>query len=101
MVLYASETTKKTFSRKPLFPFNDLFYVKQKLSVHQFGDANTKNKVIRKGNFLWYIIKNNIGYIKMNASVKHALYYWNIQHPQVLQSPISNYFIRVSVDGHT
>ena len=36
-----------------------------------------------------------------SAQVKKYLYNWIVQHPQVVQSPISNDCIKVCIDGHS
>ena len=58
-----------------------------------------KCKETIKGTYLWYTIINQKGYTKITANVKQAMYYWNIQNPQVVQSKIANYCIKVFIDG--
>ena len=48
---------------------------------------------------LWSIITKRGGHKQINAQVKKYLYNWILQHPHIFQSPISNYCIKVSIDG--
>ena len=36
---------------------------------------------------------------RINQQVKKSLYNWILQHPQVVVSPIENYFLKLFVDG--
>ena len=38
--------------------------------------------------------------LKINEHIKRNLYTWITRHPQVVQSPISNYCLRVMLDDH-
>ena len=38
--------------------------------------------------------------LKTNERVKKYLYNWILQHPQVVQSPIANDYLEVSIDSH-
>ena len=38
---------------------------------------------------------------KNDEQIKKSLYNWIIHHPQVVQSPIVNDFLKVKIDGHT
>ena len=74
--------------------------VKQNTFVHRFGAAK-KFKAIRTCNELWYSITNQRGNKKINAKVTKYLYDWFLHHPQVVQSPITNACLKVSVDDQT
>ena len=50
---------------------------------------------------LWLIIPNSRGNTKINEQLNKYLYNWILQHPQVVQSPISNYCLKVSIDGNS
>ena len=39
--------------------------------------------------------------LKINDQIKKSLYNLIMHHPQVLQSPIFNDFLKVNIDGHT
>ena len=41
------------------------------------------------------------GHTKINAQVRKSLYNWILQHSQVVQSPISNDCLKVSIGGHS
>ena len=38
---------------------------------------------------------------KINDQIKKSFYNWIMNHPQVVQSPIFNYCLKVNIDGHT
>ena len=46
------------------------------------------------------IEKNHKGHSKINEEIKNYLYNWIMHHPQFLQSPIVNDFLKVKIDGH-
>ena len=41
------------------------------------------------------------GNSKIYEQIKKSLYNWIMHHPQVVQSPIVNDFLKVNIDGHT
>ena len=45
--------------------------------------------------------KNRKGHSKINDQIKRNLYTWITRHPQVLQSPISNEFLKVVLYDQT
>ena len=47
------------------------------------------------------IEKKRKGILKINNQIKKSLYNWIMHHPQVFQSPIFNYCLKVNIDGHT
>ena len=47
------------------------------------------------------IEKNRKGDSKMNDQIKISLYNWIMHHPQVVQLPIVNDFLKVKIGGHT
>ena len=49
---------------------------------------------------LWYSIPKRQGHTKSNKQIKKSLYNSIVQHPQVVHSPIENYCLKVSFDGH-
>ena len=38
---------------------------------------------------------------KTGEQIKKSLYNCNVHHPQVVQAPIFNDFLKVKIDGHT
>ena len=80
--------------------FSYLFDVKYKTSVYQLGSSKKKCKSIRKINISWSIIQKQKVYSKINARLKIYMYYWVLQYPKVMQSPIENYFMKVYIDCH-
>ena len=47
------------------------------------------------------IEKNLRGDSKINEHIKKSLYNWIMHHPQVVQSPMANYCLKVKIDGYT
>ena len=47
----------------------------------------------------WYSIIERCRYTNINQQFKQDLYNCILQHPQVVQSPISNYFLKLSIYG--
>ena len=37
---------------------------------------------------------------KIDEQINKSLYIWITHHPQVVQSPIVNYCLKVKIDGH-
>ena len=99
--MVTSEYIRKHISRRPLRQFSDLFDVKHKNYVHQFGAVNMTIKVISNRTYLCYNIKNKKGYTKINARIKQDLYDFITQHTHVVQTTIENYTIKVSIDSTT
>ena len=50
---------------------------------------------------LWSSITNRKVHTKINAQVKKYLYNWILQHTQVVQSPIANDCLKISIYGHS
>ena len=50
---------------------------------------------------LWTKKTKRNGHSKINEHIKHNLYTWKKLHLKVVQSPISNYFLKVMLDDHT
>ena len=46
------------------------------------------------------ILKRKV-HTKINEQVDKSLYIWILQHPQVVQYPISNNCLKVYIDGHS
>ena len=92
---------KKTTTRKPIHQFSELFDVKEKTTVLRLGFSKTKRKATRKGIYLWYTIQKRTWYIKINACLKQTMHDWILQHTHIVESPIANDCVKVSVDGKT
>ena len=45
--------------------------------------------------------KKRKGNSKIYEQIKKSLYNWIMHHPQVVQSPIINDFLKVNIDGNT
>ena len=54
-------------------------------------------KSTKKGTSLWLIIFMQKGYNEITDGIKQALYEWIIKHPQVVNPPTENYWVKVSV----
>ena len=50
---------------------------------------------------LWSSIPKNKVHTKINAQVNTSVYNFNLQRTKVLQSPIANDCLKVSIDGHS
>ena len=50
---------------------------------------------------LWSSFPKRKVHTKINENIKKSLYNWILQHPQVVQSPISNECLKVSIGGHS
>ena len=53
---------------------------------------------MKVGNSMWTNKTKRKGYSKINENIKRNLYAWITHHPQVVQSPISNYCLEVMLD---
>ena len=95
----ASDITKKPSARKPLHQFSDLFDAKQKTAARQKGAAKMKHKLTRKVIYFCYDIQNRKGYSKINEIVKQDIYYWILNIPHIVKSPIENDRLKVSING--
>ena len=56
---------------------------------------------MKVGNSLWTNKTKRKGHSKINDQIKCNLYAWITRHPQVVQSPISNYCLKVVLDDQT
>ena len=50
---------------------------------------------------LWSIIQKKVEHKKINERVKKYIYNCILQHPQVVQSPISNNRLKLSIGGNS
>ena len=53
---------------------------------------------MKLGKSLWKKHKTRKGHSKINDHIKRNLYTWITRHPQVVQSPISNYCLKLVLD---
>ena len=95
-----STPIKKTSAEKSLCLFSNIFEVK-KTACRWVGAAKSKRKAITFGNKPWSLKQNRKGSSKIDKQIKKSLYNWIMHHPQVVQSPIFNYCLKVKIDGHT
>ena len=79
---------------KPLGKFLDMLEVKPMTDVRRFCDAKSKQKATRA------IIILRLGHSKINHKVRKEIYNWILQHPQVIQPPISDDFLKLPIDDH-
>ena len=63
--------------------------------------AKSKRKAIKFGNTPWALKKNRKWNLKIDEQINKSLYNLIIHHPQVVQSPIVNDYLKVKIDGHT
>ena len=92
-------TVKNPSAIKSLRQFLDTLEFKPKTDVHSVCAAKSKRKSIRAGIVLGSGISKQRNHIKSNQQVKKALYDWDLQHPQVVVSPMANYCLKLSIGG--
>ena len=95
-----STPVKKPSARKSLRLFTNILNVKPTTAKLRFVAAKLKRKSIKVCNSIW-TKKRQIGHSKINDQIKRNLYTWITRHPQVVQSPISNYCLKVMLDDKT
>ena len=95
-----SAIDKKPSDIKSLCLFTKILDVKNKTATLQVGSAKYKRKEIKYGNTPWALKRKQKGNSKINDHIKKSLYNWIMHHPQVVQSPIANDFLKVKIDGH-
>ena len=71
--------------------FTNIFYVKKKTAKPRVGASKSKRRVMKFCNSLLNNENKIKGNSKINDQIKRNLYAWKKRHPQVVQSPISNY----------
>ena len=74
--------------------------VKNKTAALRLGDAKPERKTIKAGSVLWPSIPKRPGQKKLKNGLRIFFNDWILQHPQVVQSPISNDWLKVSIAGH-
>ena len=75
--------------------------MKNKTATRRVGAAKYKRKAIKYGTTPWSLEQKREVSAKINYQIKKSLYNWIMHHPQVVQSPIFNYCMKVNIDGHT
>ena len=93
-------TVKRPSAIKALRKFSEAFDVKTKTSVHRLGDSKSERNTIRVGNMMCYNIPERSGHENTNDRVEKALYNWITKYPKVVQSPIINDPLKVSIEGN-
>ena len=84
---------------KSLCQFSKTLDVKPKTDVCRLCASKSNHKISIPGSMLWSIITKRRSYKNINECVKRSLCNWIIRHPQVVQSPIYNYCIKISIYG--
>ena len=79
--------------------FTNILDVQPKTAKRRFVAAKSRRKSMKVCNSLWK--KKRKGHSKINDQIKRNLYTWITRHPQVVQSPISNYCLKVVLDDQT
>ena len=75
--------------------------VKNKREKCRVGAAKSKHKSMKVGNILWTNKTKLKRHSKINKNIKCNMYAWITHHPQVVQSPIYNDFLKVMFDDQT
>ena len=86
---------KKPSVRKSLCLFTNILDVKPTTAKRRIVAAKSKRKSMKVGNNLWTNKTKLKGHSKINDHIKRNFYTWITRHPQVFQSPISNYCLKV------
>ena len=81
--------------------FTNILYVNKKTDYRRVGATKYKRKTIKYGNTAWALKQKRKGNCKINEQINKSLYKWIMHHTQVVQSPISNYCLKVKIDGYT
>ena len=87
----------KTSARKSLCLFTNILDVEKKTAICTFGAAKSNCKSIKSGTTPWALKPKKKGRSKINDQVKKSLY----NPKQVVQSTITNDFLKVNIDVHT
>ena len=96
-----STPVKKPSASKSLCLFTNIFIVKHKTANRRFVAAKSRRKAMKVGNSLWTKKTKRKGRSKINKQIKRNVYTCITRHPQVVQSPISNYCLKVMLDDQT
>ena len=97
-VYTTSSPVKKPSAIKSLCLFTNILDVKYTIEERRFVAARFRRKAMKVCNSLWKNQKKRKGHSKINEQIKRNLYTWITRHPQVFQSPISNYGLKVVLD---
>ena len=90
---------KKTNTRKSLCQFSSSLDVKPKTAVCRLCPNKSKRKSVRADIMMWSSITERRDHAQINEFVRRALYSWLLQHPKVVQSPIANDYLKLSIYG--
>ena len=96
-----STPVNKSSARKSLCLFTNILDVKKRTATRQVGADKSKSKEIKFRNTPWALKQKRKGDLNINDQIKKSLYNCIMHHPQVVQSPIVNDFLKVKLDGHT
>ena len=91
----------KPIARKSLCLFTNILDLKNKTATRRVRAAKSKRKAIKYLTTPWALKPKQKGNSKINDQIKKSLYSWIMNHPQVVQSPIFNYCLKINIFGHT
>ena len=91
-------TVKKPSASKSLCLFTKIFDVNKRIAKRRVGSAKSKRRVMKFGNSLWNNKTKRKDHSKINDHIKRNLYAWITRHPQVGQSTIFIYCLKVMFD---
>ena len=94
-------TAKKPIARKSLCLFTDILDVKKRTAIRGFGYVKSKRKANKAETIPWELKPKRKLNSRINDNIKKSLYNWIINHPQFLQSPIFNDYLKVNIYCHT
>ena len=90
----------KPSARKSVCLFTNIFYVKNRTANFRVRAEKSKHRSIKSGCGLCKNKTKCKWHSKINEQIKRKLYKWITCHPQVVQSQISNYCLKVIFDDH-
>ena len=91
-------STKKPSAIKLLHQFTETLDFRHKTAVQRFGAVKAKRNTIKNG-MTWSNISKRRGCTEISPKVRDLPYHWILHHPQVMQSPIGNDCLYVSIHG--
>ena len=89
-------TVKKPSTSKSLNQYIEALYAKPRTALRQLCVAKSKRKTIISGSMLWSSVPKQCSHTIINECLKKCRYI--LHHAQVVQSPIANEYLKLSLD---
>ena len=100
-VTMTSTPAKKPSASKSLCLFTKILDIKPKTAERLIVAAKYKHRAMKVGTSQWTKKTKRKVHSKMNEQIKRNMDAWITGHPQVVQSPIYNYCLKVMLDDQT